>query len=160
MPANIRIRECIAADAAELARLRVDFLRELGQPLPAGFGATLQAWFEAALGTPRLRAWVAEDDRGIIGTAAINPFERIPNGTNPVGVGWYVINVYVLPQSRGLGVGVALMGTVHAAADRAGVPVLELHASDHGRPVYERLGYAAPPDFLACRLGHPTGEMT
>ena len=160
MPANLRIRECVAADAAELARLRVDFLRELGQHLPAGFGTTLAAWFGSALGTSRLRAWVAEDGGSIVGTAAINPFERIPNGTNPVGVGWYVINVYVLPEMRGGGVAGDLMRAVHAAAAIAGVPVLELHASDHGRPVYARLGYVAPPDFMAVRLGQTKGEMT
>jgi len=160
MHANVRIRECVVADAVELARLRVDFLDELGQQLPADFTSTLNAWFGAALGTSRLRAWAAEQEGRIVGTAAINPFERIPNGTNPVGVGWYVINVYVLPASRGSGVAGALMRAVHAAAATEGVPVLELHASDHGRPIYERLGYMTPPDFMACRIGELNGEMS
>ena len=156
MPTSMKIRECGVVDAAELARLRVEFLRELGQDLPDDFVATLASWFGSALGTPRLRAWVAEDDGRIVGTTAINPFERIPNGRNPVGVGWYVINVYVLPQARGAGVAGALMGIVHAAAATDGVPVLELHASDHGRPIYERLGYVVPPDFMEYRLGTAT----
>ena len=146
------IRECLPADAAELARLRVEFLREVGQPLHAGFVDVLERWFGDALATPRVRVWVAERDGRIVGTAAANPFERIPNGHNPVGRGWYVINVYVLAEARGQGVAEALMRALQQAAADEGVPVLELHATDQGRAVYERLGWTVPPDFMELRL--------
>lgn len=148
---DILIRECDARDVAELARLRVAFLCELGHDLPDDFASRLEHWFDQALATPRVKAWVAESGGAIVGTAAINPFERIPNGTNLAGHGWYVINVYVLPAFRGKGVALALMRTIHDAAARAGVPVLELHASEHGRPIYERLGYTTPQDFMQLR---------
>ena len=84
---DIRIRECDAADAAELAQLRAAFLAELEHPLPAGYVAEVQAWFAQALGTTRVRVWAAESDGEIAGVVAANPFERIPNGRNPVGRG-------------------------------------------------------------------------
>lgn len=146
------IRECQPSDAAELARLRVEFLLEVGQPSHVGFVDVLEQWFRDALATPRVRAWVAERDGRIVGTAAANPFERIPNGRNPVGRGWYVINVYVLQEARGQGVAGALMRALQQAATAEGVPILELHASDHGRPLYERLGWTVPPDFMELRL--------
>lgn len=149
---TFNIRECHSADAAELARLRVDFLREVGQPQHPGFIDVLERWFRDALATPRVRVWVAECDGRIVGTAAANPFERIPNGHNPVGRGWYVINVYVLPEARGRGLAEALMRTLQQAAAEAGVPLLELHATGQGRAVYERLGWTVPPDFMELRL--------
>ncbi|HJR72208.1 MAG TPA: GNAT family N-acetyltransferase [Luteimonas sp.] len=145
---DIHIRECDAADAPEVARLRADFLTELGHPLPADFVADVQAWLAQALGTPRVRVWAAEADGTFAGIVAVNPFERIPNGRNPAGRGWYVLNVYTLPHYRGRGIASRLLRAVNEAAAAAGVPALELRATDEGRPLYESFGFAASPHYM------------
>ncbi len=151
---DIHIRECDPADASEVARLRAGFLTELGHPLPEDFVASVQAWLAQALGTPRVRVWVAEANGAIAGIVAVNPFERIPNGRNPDGRGWYLLNVYTLPRFRGRGIASRLLGTVNEAAAAAGVPVLELRATDEGRPLYERFGFAASPHYME-RMENP-----
>lgn len=149
MPAmNIVVRECDPADAARLARLRADFLEELGQRLPSGFVADLEDWFAQALGTPRVRAWVAEAEGEIAGTVVVNPFERVPNARNPAGRGWYLMNVYTLAPYRGRGIAKRLLAAVEGAAAQAGVPALELRATDEGRPLYERFGFGPSPHYM------------
>lgn len=142
---DILIREC---DAADVARLRADFLAELGHPLPAEFAADVRAWLAQALGTPRLRVWAAEIEGAIAGIVAANPFERIPNGRDPAGRGWYLLNVYTVPRCRGRGIASRLLRAVNEAAAADGVPVLELRATDEARPLYERFGFAASPHYM------------
>jgi len=151
---DLRIRECDAADAVQVARLRADFLTELGHPLPADFAAHVQAWLAQALGTPRVRVWAAEIDGSIAGIVAVNPFERIPNGRNPMGRGWYLLNVYTLPAYRGRGIASRLLAAVNEAAAAAGVPSLELRATDEGRPLYERFGFGPSPHYME-RMENP-----
>jgi ribosomal protein S18 acetylase RimI-like enzyme len=58
-----------------------------------------------------------------------------------------IINVYVEPDWRQQGIAERLMRHMIDFARKSGIPSLVLHASEAGRPLYERLGFT------------PTGEM-
>ncbi|WP_330184309.1 GNAT family N-acetyltransferase [Nocardia sp. NBC_01503] len=49
----------------------------------------------------------------------------------------------VLPESRGTGVGVALVRAIEERARERGLSAIELHSQTHARGFYERLGYEA-----------------
>jgi ribosomal protein S18 acetylase RimI-like enzyme len=53
-----------------------------------------------------------------------------------------VLNVYVEHEWRRRGVGDALMRTLLDALAARGIRRIVLHASEHGRRLYERLGFA------------------
>ncbi len=75
-----------------------------------------------------------------------------------------VLNVYTEPSWRSRGVAELLMRRVMAWAGEAGMHTLVLHASDAGRPLYERLGFAATNEMrFTGRLDVPVpgpGEHT
>jgi GNAT superfamily N-acetyltransferase len=54
-----------------------------------------------------------------------------------------VLNVYTEPAWRRRGVAEALMRQVIRWAESERLDRLVLHASDEGRPLYQRLGFAA-----------------
>lgn len=70
------------------------------------------------------------------------PHPREADGT-PHGTQAIVLNVYTDPVWRGHGVAELLMRRVIRWAGEAGMDTVVLHASTAGRPLYEKLGFAA-----------------
>ncbi len=60
----------------------------------------------------------------------------------------YVLNVFVEPEYRGRGLARALMELCVTEARSRGIRVVALHASDAGRPLYEKLGFYAANEML------------
>jgi GNAT superfamily N-acetyltransferase len=83
------------------------------------------------------------------------PHPRTPADA-PHGRQAIVLNVYTDPAWRGRGAAELLMRRVIAWAGEAGMHTLVLHASDAGRPLYERLGFAATNEMrFTGALGVP-----
>jgi GNAT superfamily N-acetyltransferase len=97
-----------------------------------------RAWFEVAVASPAIHAFVAEDATGAIagtGVATIN---------GPVG---WIGTIWVEPAWRGRGLGRRLTEATIDAAEAAGCRTLVLVATDAGRPVYERLGFTVQTHY-------------
>ncbi|MEV5319741.1 GNAT family N-acetyltransferase [Streptomyces sp. NPDC052687] len=61
----------------------------------------------------------------------------------------------VLPDARGLGIGVALVRAIEDAARARGLTAVDLHAQTHALGFYERLGYEAyGPEYLEAGIPH------
>jgi GNAT superfamily N-acetyltransferase len=146
------IRRATLADAAILARHRVEMFREMGQ-LAAELSAPLfdasRAYFVEAIPAERYVGWVCEPSSGpkeVIGGAGIQLRELAPRpdragqhlASGPEG---YVLNVFTEPQWRRHGVAESLMRALIAWATARGVRRLSLHASAEGRLLYEKLGF-------------------
>ncbi|HET8836903.1 MAG TPA: GNAT family N-acetyltransferase [Gemmatimonadales bacterium] len=152
----IRIRPATPEDAPVIARHRAGMFRDMGQVTPEAYDALL------AVAEPRLRetlasgeyvAWLAlaPDGDAVIGGAGAqrrlafpHPY-RFEDGTVGIGDGRHaiVLNVYTEPAWRGRGVADALMRQVIGWAKAERLDRLVLHASEQGRPLYQRLGFAA-----------------
>ncbi|MGW6901647.1 GNAT family N-acetyltransferase [Streptomyces sp. NPDC054919] len=67
----------------------------------------------------------------------------------------------VAKRSRGLGVGVALVGAIEDAARGLGLVAVDLHAQTHALGFYERLGYVAyGPEFADAGIAHRAMRRT
>lgn len=64
-----------------------------------------------------------------------------PNPDTALGVWAYLLNVYVDLQHRRRGLAGQLIETAHQAARERGINLMYIHASEAGRPLYERRGY-------------------
>jgi len=153
-----RIRRATAADAGVLARHRAEMFRDMGE-LPASVYDTLidaaRAYLTQAVTDGRYVGWVAELDAGsreIIGGAGLQLRELLPRPDvarerlvrGPQGL---IVNVYTERAWRRKGVADALMRELLQWCRENGIESVVLHASDEGRPLYERLGF------------RPTNEM-
>jgi GNAT superfamily N-acetyltransferase len=142
-----KIRLATLEDVETLVRLRVTFLEEVGQ---FAEGVDIHAVSEAfrnyllrKLPAGEFLAWVAEEEGEIVATSGLVFFERPPNGTSPSGLEAYVMNMYTLPRRRGLGLATALLDAAIEHVKRTDARRVWLHATDVGRPVYERAGFVA-----------------
>ena len=67
----------------------------------------------------------------------------------------YLLNFYVAPQMRRLGLASRLLALALAEAAARGIKVVTLHASRFGKPVYEQNGFF-PSNELMLRLDKPS----
>jgi GNAT superfamily N-acetyltransferase len=135
---SIRIRVMTPADleAATAAVLRGDW------------GARA-SWFRFATEHPACSPFVAVDGDEIIGTGV---------GTDYGASGW-VGTIYVVPERRGQGVGLELSRVVADVLTDAGCRTLVLAATEAGRGVYERLGFAVTDEYVILEHeGPPPGS--
>jgi len=138
---DVVVRAAVGGDFGRLGEL---FVRaELGGPSMA---ATLEL-VQARLGGA---AFVAEAEGRLLGASAAVAF-----GSS----GW-VGGVAVLPERRGTGLGTALTGAAVGWLRRAGAACVSLHATDLGRPVYERLGFAAQGRWLFLSAHAPARTLS
>lgn len=145
-----RVREADASDVATLAEHRRRMFVDLGAKDSARIERMAAAFVPyAAEHMPRgeLRAWLAEADGApIAGVAAV--IQQVPPSMrNPEGTVGYILNMYVEPEWRRQGVARSLMETAIDALRTRGIGGVVLHASDQGRPLYEKLGFAASSEM-------------
>ncbi|MFL5473633.1 MAG: GNAT family N-acetyltransferase [Gemmatimonadales bacterium] len=151
---ELRIRRAVSADAPMLARLRYDFRREL-DPVEEPEDAFLQrctAWMSDRLQPGGAwRCFVALLRDCMVGTVWLQDIEKLPNPVGHSELHGYVSSVYVVPESRGSGIGSALLQACLADADARGLDALFLWPSDRSRPLYHRHGFEAGDDLLQRR---------
>jgi GNAT superfamily N-acetyltransferase len=123
--------------------------------------AALRQDFAAALAAPQPWVWLAERGGTAVGALAAEPPQAAAwiapmVGPHPVA---YTSLAFVQPGERGAGIGAALTGAMHAAAEDAGCAATLLHYEQTNPlsvPFWNRLGYrpvwtsweARPASFL------------
>src|SRR5687767_12769828 len=147
----IEIRRASEADAPILAHHRVSMFRDMGSAKPSvesELRDAATAQIREAMRTGEYVAWLSyrtrEPDR-IIGGAGVQLRRLLPRPDGDgsrvlIGREGIVLNVYVEPDSRRLGVARRLMEAILAWVPSTDVVRLVLHASDDGRPLYESIG--------------------
>lgn len=155
---TFQVREATVADIPLLAAHRGAMFRDMGRLASDGEPALVRAtadYLRDALPRGEYLGWVAESTAALpepIGGAGVQlrpllPRPRSEGDGLELGPEAIVLNVYVEPAWRRRGVGEALMRSVLTALAELKVRRIVLHASDHGRRLYERLGFV------------PTNEM-
>jgi GNAT superfamily N-acetyltransferase len=157
MSEGFRIRRVDVDDVATVARHRARMFEDMGR-LP-------RALHEEYLrqNVERLRGWVASgeyvgwlvspegDSKQVVAGAGVQLRRALPSPrTSPTGEVTLadgrqalVINVFTERAWRRRGLSTLVMRHVIAWCREQGIESIVLHASDEGRPVYEKLGFAA-----------------
>jgi GNAT superfamily N-acetyltransferase len=148
---EIRIRPATPADIPHVVRHRQRMFADIDRGTPAeleAMGLTTAAYLRDAMPPGRYRGWLAETAAGdvVAGVGvAIHSWPGSPDDPNACrGI---VINVYTDPAFRRRGIARRLMDTLIAWCRAEGFGGIALHATVHGRPLYEQLGF------------QPTNEM-
>jgi ribosomal protein S18 acetylase RimI-like enzyme len=95
----------------------------------------------------------APDGHGLAASGVIEFSQSIPSPRVPSGRQGYISTISTDPRWRRRGFAAAVMAELLSHARRRGVDVVDLHATDEGRPLYERLGFVDRPGAPALRLG-------
>jgi ribosomal protein S18 acetylase RimI-like enzyme len=156
----VQIRQATGDDLDLLTHLRVAFLADVHRLDPAGVDAGFtdetRAFLTSSFQAGELWSWVAEEDRRAVGVVSVLLVAVPPRIQDRRSREGYIINMYVEPGSRRRGVGDALFRTCLASAGELGLRRFFLKATDDGRPLYARSGFAPTDGWLDLPVPHPS----
>jgi GNAT superfamily N-acetyltransferase len=152
------VRQATQADIPVLVSLRMGLFCEVGElsdPLvDVDLWQATSAYFSTAQADGSARSWVAEVGEEVVASGTLALFVRPPYPGNLSGREAYLLNMYTLPAYRKQGMASALLNAMVAYACAEQLGKVWLHASDEGRPLYERVGFVANPAYLEWLPGH------
>ena len=136
VPLLVRHRRLMWADIGGYAEAQLD-----------AADAPYRRWLRARLRSGALAAWVVETRGAPVasGCAWLQPVQ--PRPARPFEVQPYLLSMFTEPAHRGKGHAARITKAAMRWAEEAGHPYLSLHASEAGRPVYEKLGFEAMPEM-------------
>ncbi len=135
IPTLVRHRQAMFRDMAALKgeSHSPESLAAMGE----AFAAFLREHFENG----RLTAWIIEIDGKPAASGELLIVRWLPSPRDPLGRVPYIHNVYTEPGYRRRGFARRIMETIIQYCRDAGYPLIKLHASQEGRPLYESLGF-------------------
>jgi len=158
---NFQIRLATRADLEVISDHRARMFRDMGE-VPGEMFDTFRAQSKEALRSMfehnQYVGWLAapHDEPGKIVAGAGVTLRKVAPHPQPGPGGKFVIisgrqaiiqNVYTEPEWRRRGVGTLLMKEIIAWSKTTGIESLVLHASEEGRPLYEKLGFVTTTEM-------------
>ncbi|MCP4228949.1 MAG: GNAT family N-acetyltransferase [bacterium] len=143
---NIGFRRATVEDVKVLIEFRMRYLSETfgcGKVSEAGdLRESLLVYFAEAVPAGDFVAWLAEYEGEVIATSGMVVW-RIPGGyTSVSGKAGYILNMYTVPEARGLGIASRLFDELIREAKELGVKHVHLHATEDGIEIYRKAGFA------------------
>ena len=136
------IRAPRSDELRRLAQLKIDWAGLDPRPDKAAewaFADQLSAWMDRM--GERMVCRVAVMGGDLVGMAWLVVFERVPNFGELKRRTGDLQSVYVMPNKRGHGIGLALVSALCAEADARGIARLTVHSSTPGIALYEAAGF-------------------
>jgi ribosomal protein S18 acetylase RimI-like enzyme len=117
---------------------------EMVAPMTEHFGP----WLRPRLADGRYFGWFIESAERTLGGVGMMVIDWPPHPSHPSqSARGYVLNMFVEPDCRRLGLGRQLMEICRGEGERRGLDYLVLHATSQGRGLYEKLGWAATTEM-------------
>jgi GNAT superfamily N-acetyltransferase len=152
----IEYRKADTKDVDNLVRLRVEFLREIGNLESSENDKVLEKalyeYLNKTIPCDEFVAWLALDSDKIVGTSGLSFYLVPPSYKNPSGKVAYIMNMYTVPQYRKQGVAKALFERTVDEAKSRGYKLISLHATEQGRPLYLKFGFKETYSEMDLRI--------
>ena len=147
MQTDITIREAAPSESAIILHHRRSMFRDMGEGTVEELDRMVDVastWLARALADGSYHHWLALDSSGRIaggGGVLLCPWPANPKDLCTQRA--VILNVYTEPEFRKHGIARQIMLTILAWAKQQGLRSVNLHASDEGRHLYEKLGFEA-----------------
>jgi len=141
----IEYRKATVDNIDELVKVRLDFLLQVNSISTEEDKKALieptGEFLRAGLSDGSFIQWLATDGGKIIGTSSVSFYLLPPILRRLNGKSAYIANISTYPAYRKQGVGTKLLTLAIDEAKSAGCADIHLHATDMGRPLYEKHGF-------------------
>jgi GNAT superfamily N-acetyltransferase len=134
-----------AHDLDLICRHRREMFTDSGRPASVldAMAAPFRAWLAPRLSSGAYFGWIAQAAGEPIAGLGMQVIDWAPHPNHPAqDRRGYILNVFVEPAHRGRGVATALMTLAADEGRRRGLDYLALHATEKGRPLYQKLGWS------------------
>jgi GNAT superfamily N-acetyltransferase len=147
MTSDITIREAQPTESAIILHHRRSMFRDMGEGTVEELDRMVAAaspWLARALAGGAYYHWFAVNEAGRVmggGGVLLSPWPANPK--DPRNERAIILNVYTEPEFRKRGIARQVVLTILDWTRRRGLRTVNLHASDEGRYLYEKLGFEA-----------------
>jgi ribosomal protein S18 acetylase RimI-like enzyme len=100
-----------------------------------------RAWLERTVPTGQYLGLLAVEATDVVGGVGVTWLDLPPNMHTALDMRAYILNMYVEPSHRRRGLARQLVEEALSVCRDAGVDLVNLHASDFGRHLYESMGF-------------------
>ena len=150
------LRRATVEDIDLLVELRDAMWREIAEGTELGDGSEAlghtREYFEVAVPSGDYVCVLAEAQSQVVGVGGMVIYRKPAQPLSPVGVEGYILNMLTVSEWRGKGVASAIVERLLDCAREAGAGLVWLRATEQGRPVYERFGFAQNPRYMQVKL--------
>ena len=151
----IEYRKATLDDIDDLIEFRIEFLTPLEtehESTPDELKNALWGYFDEYLTDNTFIAWLAEDNGKIIATSGLSFYTVPPYFNNLTGKVAYIMNMYTKPEYRRKGIGTELFRRLLEEAKAGKITKIVLHATDIGRPLYEKFGFTSDGSEMILKI--------
>ncbi len=145
-------RLATAADAALITAHRRAMFESMGNSQDSVLDTMSRAfepWVRERLAAGKYVGWIVEHDGKVAASVGLMFLDWPPHRLHPSDDRRaYILNLFVEPQFRRRGLARELLKRCMEEAERLRIPVVTLHASDAGRPIYESRGFHSTSEML------------
>lgn len=140
-------------DMELLMRSRLEMLRVVNELPPeyrfdSGLVETTREYFANGNQTTVL----ALDGEKVAGCATLCYVEMMPTFSHPTGKRAHLMNVYTAREYRRQGIALRMLELLIEEAREKGVTEISLDATEEGRPLYQRCGFAGSSECMVLSL--------
>jgi GNAT superfamily N-acetyltransferase len=145
--AEITIREAAPSESAVILHHRRSMFRDMDEGTVEELDRMVEVarpWLAQALADRSYRHWLALDGSGrVAGGGGILLCPWPPSPQFPCTQRAVILNVYTEPEFRKRGIARQIMLAILKWSQQQGLGDVNLHASQEGRPLYQKLGFEA-----------------
>lgn len=106
-------------------------------------------FFSKSIGSGDLTACFAKtEDGNVTGCGAACLLRELPSPDNPAGLVTYLMNIFVVPEMRGQGVGEAIVQWLIDDSCSRGITRLMLESTEIGRELYLKMGFVDAQGYM------------
>lgn len=145
-----RLRPLSSADIDSICHHRDAMFRDMGtdESTLQAMKAPFRAWLEPRIADGRYFGFIAEIEAKAVGGIGLMELDWPPHVMHPTDHRrGYILNVFVESEFRGHGIANALLDAADTQFQGRGLTYATLHATDMGRPIYERRGWKATAEM-------------
>ena len=148
----VEYRRSRMTDIDDLTQMRVSMLCD-GTNYDESFKSKLynntKAYLTNGFHDQSFTIWVATDGDGIIGMGGLTYYTLPPNDWCPSGKTAYLGSMYIMPDYRRNSIATKLLSLLIDEAKDNGCERIFLDATDMGKPLYEKYGFAKSNTAMA-----------
>ena len=144
---NLEYRKAAAEDVELLIKARIEVLLAANDlPDDTDMGEVekqSRIYYERAIPDGTHTAFLAFDGDRFVGAGGISYYQVMPTYHNPTGRKGYIMNMYIRPEYRRMGIAMHMLDLLVHDAREKGLAFISLEATAAGRPLYEKYGFSA-----------------
>ena len=139
-------------DTSVIVDFRKRQLIDEGQTPDHSIDYELENYFSSLIADENSVVWIAMKDDRAVAVGCVYFYQYPPSFKNITGKMAYVHTMYTVNEYRGQGAASYILNSIIDEAKKRNCRVIQLQASEQGKPVYKKIGFIESDGYMIMKL--------